>query len=96
MPELPEVETTVDGLNKTVKGLKIIGVWTEYHNVSQVKKDDIKNPKFFLYFRKMVKEANKQAKALKKSITVESKWYDNNVELGQPAELLENNFKKYK
>ena len=67
MPELPEVETTVDGLNKTVKGLKIIGVWTEYHNVSQVKKDDIKNPKFFLYFRKMVKgqkilKANRRAK----------------------------------
>lgn len=30
MPELPEVETTVNGLNATVRGRKILGVWTDY------------------------------------------------------------------
>lgn len=30
MPELPEVETIVRDLNKTVKGLKIIDVWTDW------------------------------------------------------------------
>lgn len=29
MPELPEVQTTVDGLNKTVKGKTITDVWTD-------------------------------------------------------------------
>jgi len=29
MPELPEVQTTVDGLNKTVKGKVITDVWTD-------------------------------------------------------------------
>lgn len=30
MPELPEVETTVRGLNRRVKGRRIIGVWTDW------------------------------------------------------------------
>src|SRR3989344_4145053 len=30
MPELPEVQTTVNGLNKTVRGRKITGVWSDY------------------------------------------------------------------
>jgi len=30
MPELPEVQTTVDGLNKTVVGRRIASVWTDW------------------------------------------------------------------
>ena len=33
MPELPEVETIVKDLNKTVKGLKITGVWTDWKKI---------------------------------------------------------------
>jgi len=38
MPELPEVETIVDDLNKTVKGLKITGFWNDWKKL-------IKQPK---------------------------------------------------
>ncbi|MBI1974556.1 MAG: bifunctional DNA-formamidopyrimidine glycosylase/DNA-(apurinic or apyrimidinic site) lyase [Candidatus Zambryskibacteria bacterium] len=34
MPELPEVQTTVNGLNKIVKGRKITGVWSDYRRNS--------------------------------------------------------------
>lgn len=33
MPELPEVETTVRDLNKTVKGLKTTGFWTDQEKI---------------------------------------------------------------
>jgi len=33
MPELPEVETIVKDLNKTVKGLKITDVWTDWEKM---------------------------------------------------------------
>ena len=54
MPELPEVQTTVNGLNKTVKGLKIIGVWTSYNSPYFKNKEEIKNPRFFRKFKKLV------------------------------------------
>ena len=38
MPELPEVQTIVDDLNKTVKGLKITGFWNDWEKL-------IKQPK---------------------------------------------------
>lgn len=52
---MPEVQTTVDGLNKTVKGLEVVGVSTEYNSPSHLGRDNIKDPKFFAYFRKKVK-----------------------------------------
>ncbi len=55
MPELPEVQTTVNGLNKTVKGRKIIDVQTSYNSSYHAGKDNIKNPKFFAFFRKKVR-----------------------------------------
>ena len=55
MPELPEVQTTVNGLNQTVKGKKIVDVQTNYNSPHYVGRDDIKNPKFFALFRKKVK-----------------------------------------
>ncbi|MEK7227640.1 MAG: DNA-formamidopyrimidine glycosylase [Patescibacteria group bacterium] len=54
MPELPEVETTVNGLNKTVKNRRIIAVKTSYNSVHHVGKDNIKDPAFFKIFKKKV------------------------------------------
>jgi len=36
MPELPEVETIVKDLNKTVKGLKITDVWTDWEKMIKI------------------------------------------------------------
>ena len=55
MPELPEVQTTVNGLNKTVVSRKIVNISTNYNSPSHAGKDNIKNPKFFTLFRKKVK-----------------------------------------
>ncbi len=55
MPELPEVQTTVNGLNKTVKGRKIVGVETTYNSPFYKNKEEIKNPKFFKIFKRKVK-----------------------------------------
>ncbi|MEK7186995.1 MAG: DNA-formamidopyrimidine glycosylase [Patescibacteria group bacterium] len=54
MPELPEVQTTVDGLNRTVKGRKIVGVTSTYASKFYAGKDEIKNPQFFRKFKKAV------------------------------------------
>ena len=54
MPELPEVQTTVDGLNRTVKGRKIVDVSTTYNSKFYGGKEEIKNPKFFKIFREKV------------------------------------------
>ncbi len=57
MPELPEVQTTVDGLNRTVKGKKIIDVWTDI-SVAAPKlphhKTSTKSAAFFAQFKKLV------------------------------------------
>jgi formamidopyrimidine-DNA glycosylase len=67
MPELPEVQTTVDGINKTVKGRKIVGVWTDYKSSMKMHGESIKNPKYFTEFKKRiigakVKGARRRAK----------------------------------
>ncbi|MES2060195.1 MAG: bifunctional DNA-formamidopyrimidine glycosylase/DNA-(apurinic or apyrimidinic site) lyase [Patescibacteria group bacterium] len=54
MPELPEVQTTVNGINKYVKGLSIKDVWTSYGSAYHAGKDNIKDPKFFAQFKKEV------------------------------------------
>ncbi len=54
MPELPEVQTTVDGINAKVKGLTITDVWTSYNSPFYHGKNDIKNPKYFQIFKKNV------------------------------------------
>ncbi|MEK7177010.1 MAG: DNA-formamidopyrimidine glycosylase [Patescibacteria group bacterium] len=55
MPELPEVQTTVNGLNKRVKGRKIVAVKTSYNSLHHAGKDNIKNQKFFKLFQKRVR-----------------------------------------
>lgn len=54
MPELPEVQTTVDGLNRRVRGRKIVDVKTTYNSVFYQHKKEVKNPKYFPIFRKSV------------------------------------------
>ncbi|MFZ2484540.1 MAG: DNA-formamidopyrimidine glycosylase [Minisyncoccia bacterium] len=55
MPELPEVQTTVNGINSTSKGRKIVDVKTTYNSRFYKGKEDIKNPKFFEIFKKKVR-----------------------------------------
>lgn len=57
MPELPEVQTTVNGLNKTVKGLTIKEVWTDLAKKTVSRpdyRDTIKFLPFFENFRETV------------------------------------------
>jgi len=54
MPELPEVETTVAGLNKTVRGKVIKSAWTDYKSGHTMHKESIKNPEYFQKFKKRV------------------------------------------
>ena len=54
MPELPEVQTTVNGLNSRVSGLAITDVWTDYGSPFHRGKDSIKDAAFFAKFKKEV------------------------------------------
>ena len=57
MPELPEVTTTVNGLQKVLPGMKISAVWTDLAKEKVSRKDfegTIKSKKFFNAFRKKV------------------------------------------
>lgn len=55
MPELPEVQTTVNGLNKKVLSRTFIDVWSDW-------KKTIKKPKDFISFKKEIK--NKKIKKI--------------------------------
>lgn len=54
MPELPEVETTTNGLRKTIVGLTIKDVWTDLSTKDKRQKEAIANPKFFTIFKKEI------------------------------------------
>lgn len=55
MPELPEVTTTVKGLNEVLPHLTITDVWSDYFiNTKSVALNTIKNKKFFDLFKKEV------------------------------------------
>ncbi|HEY4528560.1 MAG TPA: DNA-formamidopyrimidine glycosylase [Candidatus Paceibacterota bacterium] len=54
MPELPEVQTTVNGLNRTVRKRTITAVSTSYNSAYHAGKDNIKDPKFFKKFKSLV------------------------------------------
>ena len=55
MPELPEVTTTVNGLNDVLPHQTITDVWSDYHIGTKNKsKDVIKNKTFFDTFKKEV------------------------------------------
>lgn len=57
MPELPEVQTTVSGLDRVLRGLVIIDAWTDYGSRYFHGSDNIKNPSYFKVFRKKVRNA---------------------------------------
>lgn len=54
MPELPEVETTTQGLRKTILGLAIKDVWTDLSTKDKRQSGAIANPKYFKIFKKEV------------------------------------------
>ena len=54
MPELPEVQTTVNGIRRYLKGKRIVGIWTDYGGAFHEGKSNIKNIKYFLSFSKEV------------------------------------------
>jgi formamidopyrimidine-DNA glycosylase len=55
MPELPEVTTTVNGLNHVLPGLSISDVWSDYFlRTANKRTDNIKNKKFFERFKKEI------------------------------------------
>jgi formamidopyrimidine-DNA glycosylase len=54
MPELPEVQTTVNGLNANIRGLSITDVWTDYNSAFHTSKDSIKDPVYFRNFKKKI------------------------------------------
>ncbi|MDQ5949225.1 MAG: DNA-formamidopyrimidine glycosylase [Patescibacteria group bacterium] len=55
MPELPEVTTTVMGLNEVLPNLTITDVWSDYFLRTKNKQTDtIKNKKYFEYFTRCV------------------------------------------
>ncbi|MES2416379.1 MAG: DNA-formamidopyrimidine glycosylase [Patescibacteria group bacterium] len=67
MPELPEVETTTQGLQKEIVGLKIKDVWTDLNSKDKRQNDAVKNAKYFPFFKKEVSgkkilSANRRAK----------------------------------
>ena len=52
MPELPEVQTTVDGINKVARGRTITDVWTDLNSTHKMFLNTIKNPTYFKKFKK--------------------------------------------
>ena len=52
MPELPEVHTTVTGLQKVLPGLIITDVWSDMWSSSKLAKNTIKDRTYFSYFKK--------------------------------------------
>ncbi len=54
MPELPEVQTTVSGLDRSITGLVITDASTVYNSPYFHGKDSIKDPKYFKYFKKSI------------------------------------------
>jgi len=54
MPELPEVQTTVTGLNRTITSLTITDVWTDYNSPYFTGSDTIKDPAYFKHFKKEI------------------------------------------
>ena len=54
MPELPEVETTTRGLQKTIKGLTILDIWTDLNTKDKRKNDTVANPLYFKTFKKEI------------------------------------------
>jgi len=55
MPELPEVQTTVDGLKRVLPYLFIKDVWTDLNTKDKRQSSSVKNPKYFEIFKTEVR-----------------------------------------
>ncbi|MCX6751848.1 MAG: bifunctional DNA-formamidopyrimidine glycosylase/DNA-(apurinic or apyrimidinic site) lyase [Candidatus Nomurabacteria bacterium] len=64
MPELPEVETTVRGLRRTILGLTIKDIWTNLATKDKRQRDTVANTEYFKVFKKGVK--NKKIKSIER------------------------------
>ncbi len=54
MPELPEVQTTVNGLKRHIIGLRIIDAWSDYSSAFFKGSKTIKDPAYFRTFKKEI------------------------------------------
>ncbi len=54
MPELPEVHTTVQGLNRKLKNLSITDIWSGYDSSFHKGKKNIKDTQYFKNFKRTV------------------------------------------
>lgn len=54
MPELPEVQTTVNGLAKSIIGLRIDDIWSNYNSSYFHGSKTIKDPEYFKEFKKIL------------------------------------------
>jgi formamidopyrimidine-DNA glycosylase len=54
MPELPEVQTTVNGLSRAIVGLKIVDAWSDYISDHYTGSSTIKDRAYFRRFKKTV------------------------------------------
>ena len=54
MPELPEVQTTVNGLKETIVGLQIVDAWSNYDSKYWIGSQNIKDFAYFRHFKKQV------------------------------------------
>src|SRR3989344_3307284 len=72
MPELPEVTTTVKGLNEVLPKLSIRDVWSDYYvRTANKRTDNIKSRKYFEYFRKeIVNEKVRNAERRGKNVLI--------------------------
>ncbi len=52
MPELPEVHTTVMGLQKVLPGLSFLDIWSDMWSDAKICKNTIKDRSYFSYFKK--------------------------------------------
>ncbi len=52
MPELPEVHTTVTGLQSLLPGLSFTDIWSDMWSTSKLAKNTIKDRSYFSYFKK--------------------------------------------
>jgi formamidopyrimidine-DNA glycosylase len=67
MPELPEVQTTVNGLRKHIIGHTIKDVWTDYNSPHFKGSGTVKDPAYFAQFKKettgrMITDVTRRAK----------------------------------
>lgn len=54
MPELPEVQTTVDGINTVAKNKIITDIWTDFKSDAKMFSNTIKNPSYFKKFKQAI------------------------------------------